>query len=192
MSNLMPFRAEDAEALNTKLSSTMFRSTQDFISFYNSGLINKAAEEVASLASEVDATFKNVKLQGRTLVFISENEVYLEELLVELKIWEVIAKVKTRLQELVNAQGLSGEETVYFPEEAAGQLHRYTLGEEAGVKLLEERFFKNSEEELGRAAHRRISSLENNGGTHYLFQVSDFLNADDSFVSDVYLRVFAN
>lgn len=187
MSQLIPFDAQVAAELDEKLSATMFRSTADFIQFYNSGLVNKAADEVVGFANEVDAAFKNVQLQGRNLVFISKSEVELDELLTELKKWEIMVKVKDRLSHLVASGEVDGSTRVEFATGATGVLQ--TAGDEdnESVRLFDEKFFRPSHEPLVADIHSERSSVE---GPGLVFAVSDFTSLDDSFISTIYAQVF--
>lgn len=94
MSNFMPQNQEKAQALEEKLSESIFRSVKDFVQFYNSGLINKSFGDVKETAKEITETFKNVKEKSGQLVLISEEEVFIEEIIETLKPWEGIIKAK--------------------------------------------------------------------------------------------------
>ena len=187
MSQLMPVTPELAAELEERFASSKFRSTDFFIDFYNSGLVNKAADEVVEFATAVDATFKNVKLQGKTLVFISEAEVYLAEVLEELKLWDILVKVKARVRSLAEAGELSEDTVVEFPG-GSGVLvatEQDEDGQERQRKLTDEKFFKPADEELMRAFHAKHSSAEG----EWRFHALDFLSLDDSFIEPVWERV---
>lgn len=191
MSQLIPFDETVAEELNGRFSQTMFRSTVDFINFYNSGLINKSADEVNDFAGEVDNTFKNVKLQGKTLVFISKAEVELNEALRELKKWEIIIKVKDRLSALVDEGSLKNDTLVEFSSNNTGVLYSLADGEHDELntqKVTEEKFFKPADEELVVEIHGEISNAES-GKLHFF--VSDFTSLDDQFITEIHSILFS-
>lgn len=185
MPHLMPVTEELAAALEARLAGSKFRSTEFFIDFYNSDLLNKGAEEVAEVAQAVEATFKNVKLQGKHLKFISESEVYLSEVREELHLWGILLRVKSRLRELVEEGTLERTAEVEFSPEQVGVLEHRTEAEGGEVhrtRLADEKFFKPADEEAMRLAHRRYSSV----GVDLRFAVEDFLQLDDGFISDVW------
>lgn len=101
MSHFIPVNREKAEALESKLSAQIFRSVKDFVEFYNSGLISKKHEDVKEITKEITDTFKDVKEKNGRLVFISEEEVALEETLNALKIWESLVKLKRETAEAI-------------------------------------------------------------------------------------------
>lgn len=189
MSHLIPFDEQTAAELDAKLSATMFRSTADFIQFYNSGLVNKAADEVVGFANEIDAAFKNVQLQGRNLVFISKSEVELGELLTELKKWEIMVKVKDRLSHLLANGEVQASTRVEFSTNATGVLQTVGDEESEGARLFDEKFFRPSHEPLVADIHSERSSV---AGPGLVFAVSDFTGLDDSFISTIYGEVFTS
>lgn len=190
MTELIPFDRAAAEELNSTFGTTMFRSTEDFINFYNSGMINKGDPKVADFAAEVDSHFKNVKLQGKNLVFISKAEVELDEVIRELHKWEIIAKVRDRLAGLLAEGAVDRETVVCFSDENVGVLEKVVPLEDGNEvrreKLLDEKFFRPADEELVSEtlrAHRSISSPRS-------FLVRDLLDLEDSFISDIHQLLF--
>lgn len=184
MTELIPFDPQAAADLDARFSSTMFRSTEDFINFYNSGLINKNAEEVVSFAAAVDSTFKNVKLQGKTLTFISKAEVELGETLAELYKWEIIAPAQDRLSRLVLAGDLNEDDVVEFKD---GQLFKVvsTDGGDELERLVDEKFYRGSENSSIVAIHEEHSTIDDPEDC-LRFRVSDLIRLDSSFISEIY------
>lgn len=190
MSQLIPFDPQAAADLEERFAASKFRSTDFFIDFYNSGLVNKAADEVVDLAQAVDATFKNVKLQGKNLVFISRTEVELGEVLTELRKWDILVKVKDRLAALVAEGAVTDATVVEFPEDSVGVLYSVEPAQEGAdirTRLLDEKFFRPADEALVQAIHEERSSVES---PRLQFRVGDFTDLDDSFISTVYTTVF--
>jgi len=185
MTNLIPFDELAAEALDGKLAATMFRSTQDFISFYNSGLINKGADEVVAFANEIDACFKNVKLQGKNLVFISVNEVYMHEIVEALKPWEILVKAKRAVEDLIK-EGVLEENSLIDISSGSIQLAEPEADGFSYKKLSDEKLFKGSEDELVAEIHEKYSSSNRDD----LFVASDFLLLEDGFIADIHSRIF--
>lgn len=190
MSQLIPVSTEAAATLESTLSETMFQSTDKFIEFYNSGLINKSSDEVSSLAVSVNNTFKNVKLQNKNLMFISREEVEITEVLHELRKWEILVKIKDRLSEELEEMRITEDTVVEFNNSVDGVLFR--ASEEYGdtqhaEKIFEERFFKASKQYLVDEVHAERSSVPSSETNKALrFYVRDFTSLNDEFVSTLH------
>lgn len=186
MTELIPFDQAAADDLDSRLSGTLFRSTSDFIAFYNSGLANKTADDVVGYANDIDEIFKNVRLQGKNLVFISVNEVYMTEINAKLAEWDVFTKVKRAITDLVSDGTLTEDSVVVFTDGAVGVLQSEVTEDYTTktVKVADEKFFKSQDAVLALAAS--VSSVQEEDSADAKFVVSDFVNTDDSFVKDIH------
>lgn len=189
MANLMAVNDEKAAELDARFSKSMFRSTQEFIQFYNSGMVNKSDDNVNRFAQEVDQTFKNVRLQGKALVFISEHEVYLSEIMDELKLWEILVPAKARLRELVASEEVATDAKLEFSEDK-GTLVLVVADENGGAtktRLSDERFFKPAD--VG--AVERFTAQSSEPG-RLSFVASELLEADDNFIGELHRLTIKN
>lgn len=184
MEKFIPFDVKQATELNEELSGTLFRSTEDFVTFYNSGLVNKTADDVAEFAAKVDATFKNIKLQGKDLVFISPAEVYIEEISNALLPWQVATKVKRILTNALN-------EGIINPSSQISLGHSYVElimpDEDSPQRLSDEKLSlhgKTLGDEMLFTIHKKFSHDKTEG--YHTFIASDFLNLNEDFLTEVH------
>lgn len=186
MSNFMPQNQEKAQALEAKLSESIFRSVKDFVQFYNSGLINKSFGEVKQTAKEVTETFKNVKEKSGQLILISEEEVFIEEIIETLKPWEGIIKGKREIITALKEQKIN-EETVLVLNDRMSL--EFLTTDEEGEKTLSslsgERLFVKTDDIsslLEKSSYGQEFNEEYNG---YVFLARDIANIDIEFVKNI-------
>lgn len=186
MSNFMPQNQEKAQALEAKLSESIFRSVKDFVQFYNSGLINKSLGEVKQTAKEVTETFKNVKEKSGQLILISEEEVFIEEIIETLKPWEGIIKGKREIITALKEQKIN-EETVLVLNDRMSL--EFLTTDEEGEKTLSslsgERLFVKTDDIsslLEKSSYGQEFNEEYNG---YVFLARDIANIDIEFVKNI-------
>lgn len=184
MAKFMPVNEEQAAALNEKLSKTMFRSAADFVNFYNSGLINKNHDDIAKTANEITKTFKNVKDKNRKLVFISEQEVFLDEINNNLAEWSLLTKIKREVEQLVSDNEISADSVILFTPDAIGYIVKESADEEEYIKLNEEKLFhKMSDIVPVYNKYSTIKDADKAAEEVYQFMVYDVTNIDASFIN---------
>lgn len=180
MANFMPVDDQKANALIDKLSRTIFQSPDDFVNYYNSGLINRKHTVASSIASELVATYRNVREQGGKIVFISKNEIFIAELLSSLADWEVIVKVKRNLKALLADETLTENDVIVFNKDSVGHFTQ----EGDGTRLNSEKLYSKHDDIL--RVYHKVSSFRNEGGDEVLkFIVKDFMRIEDSFIEQM-------
>lgn len=179
MSNFIPANIEKANELEARLSKEIFRSAKEFVEFYNSGLINKKFDKVKDIAKEITEVFKNVKEKSGNLVFISEAEVTLEEIIQKLSPWEAIVKAKRETQDAINAKIINSETTVILTE--SGTLSYINEDNEISTLNGEKIHIKtdNIEQLLSYSSYGNEYQAEYEG---YPFQANDLANIDTDFI----------
>lgn len=182
MPNFMPINEASAQALNDRLSQTIFKSAADFVQFYNSGLINKKNVDVSAIADEVTSVFKDVKERGGDLVFLSQQEVYLNEIMDALTPWEILVKAKREAEVLSERGTVTGETILAFSKKHNGFV---LMADAEGdlVKVGTEKIF-NKIDEVDAIFDRKIIDGERDGDA-YLFQAQELLDLDASFISSI-------
>lgn len=177
--NFMPTDTGRAEALEERLSKTIFRSVSDFLSFYNSGLINRKFDEVKDLAQEITETFKNVKEKSNNLVFISQEEVYLDELLAGLKPWEIIVKAKREVKDAIVEGKIENESLLVLTESGTLSI----VKDDGKIESLGGEKLFNKNDTIGPllaiSSYGTDFSSEHDG---FLFQASDLAELDTTFI----------
>lgn len=185
MSKFMPVNNATAEELNTRLSSTIFKSAADFVNFYNSGLINTKNEEVTKIVAEVTSAFKDVKEKGGKLVFLSSSEVLLNEALAALLPWEILVRAKREANDLIASGEITRESTLAFSKKNAGFILKADEDADGDlVKVGSEKLFGKIDE-VAPIFDRKIIDGERDGDS-YLFYATELADLDDSFISRVH------
>lgn len=182
MSQFMPVNEQKAAQLNERLGRTMFKTPGDFINIYNSGLVNKKHKDVIAFAKEIIETFKNVKEQNGRLTFITQQEIYLEEILNELHEWKSVVKIKRELRGLLSDETLGNDDVIAF----TGTSGIYKPEGDELTKISSQRLFSRPVEL--EKAYNRWSSAKNDekaSSQEYRFKVSDFSNLNDQFINQL-------
>lgn len=190
MSKLMPKNNDSAVILDEKLSETLFGSSADFVKHYNSGLINKQAEEVVGILNEVLETYKNVKLQGKTIVFVSQSQIELNEVFNEVSKWNFWYRIWETVSELVSDGTLNDNDLVGFANPSTGSLMKVENedGQDVFVNVSNERLYRSSEENL---LEMLALDFMHGYGAH-VFRVSDVLGLNFDFIHSVHSAVMEN
>lgn len=187
MSRFIPVDAEKAAALEEKLSQQIFRSVKDFVEFYNSGLISKKHEDVKEITREITETFKDVKEKNSRLVFISEQEVALEETLETLKLWESLVKAKREVSEAVAQNTVPSQGQLLLDD--TGLLNTIAEDEETGnitlTSVSNEKVVSRKDDIPAVARVIEPSTAFNEQLKGYMVPVQNILHLDDSFVLDI-------
>lgn len=183
MARFLPHDSQKAEALTASLEQSIFKNIDSFITLYNSGYVNRKNEEIQKIAKEITATYKDVKDAGGQLVFISTEEIRLEELASLIEEWAFIVKVKRELESLTAAGDLTREDLVVFTVKAVGYLHRVEDPDGNLTRLSQERVC--SKNAVVASVYQRYSRSQEESSPEkgfYAFMVDDFLQRDASFV----------
>lgn len=183
MSKFMPVSQEAVTALEESVSKTIFESVERFVEFYNSGIISKNNDQVKEISREITEAYKDVKLKGNSLTFISEEEVVLDETLHLLAAWEVLTKVKREAADAVDAKSLKNDSTIVLTKE--GNFNLYNSEDHTTVSTSIEKI--NPREE----SFAKLLSFSSYGTDYdesyggYVFSVSDLLNINTNFILEL-------
>lgn len=183
MANFMPTDETKAQELTNRLSQTIFRSPEDFINFYNTGIINRKHADVTALVKEIVEVYRNVEERGGQLIFISKQEIYIDELLRTLSPWAVIVRVKRDVTQLLADETLSQDDAVVFSPEVRGFILHQT--EDGKLEKVNSEKLYSSHDEI-KKIHDLYSTLGESAKGDLLFRVSDFTELDDSFISEMH------
>lgn len=182
MGRFIPTDPAKATALSERITTETRLSPDDFVKFYNTGLINRKNEVVEGLVQELTTVFKDVVKKGTNLTFISQEEVLLTELEAFTSVWLSAVRLKSALQEQVEA-GVIVEDARFWLSRQ--NIRKVLFGE--NEELFGDRVAE-SVEELDELA-RRFSSVEQTDANAVQFRVSDFLYLDLSFIAEVHERL---
>lgn len=183
MSRFIPFDEQKANELSNTLSQTIFKNVDQFVLYYNSGLINKNFDEVKNLSKTVLETFKDVRERRGKLIFISEEEVTLNEILQALNPWTAIVKATREVNDALSEKFIQEYDTLLLDEN--GVLNVIRVNEDGAEELEpltnDKLFSKNDDVEL----FLNLSTIQDDTVEGTKFKVSDLKNIDTSFISRV-------
>ena len=185
--HFIPFDQAAAEAFAATIGKP-FNTPEDFVSLFNSGLINKKAPRVLELVEKITTLYKDVKEVAGELVFVSAEEVYLAEISKNIELWTVVSSIKREVLSAVGEEKLSSEDVLLFNSSSVGQflLENEQTGET--VKISREKLFNNFSQIEAIAEKFSTMGIEKDekGISYCRFAVSDFVKIDDSWVKTVH------
>lgn len=192
MAHFLPHDDAKAEALVDRLSKTLFQSPATFVDLYNSGLINKRHKDVLALVKELKDTYRDVKDNSGRIIFISQEEIFIEEMLESLSLWAVVVKLKAELHALLQEETFTPDATMVFTPDHMGIICRLTEEEEVERAGQEKHFGTMA---MAERLHSRFSSLpvlEEDDKLLYPFEVSDIQKLDESFIERMRQQLAGN
>lgn len=182
MEHFMAVDEATDQALKAKLAGSIFRSPEAFIEFYNTGVINRKHADVIALAKEISETYRNVEERGGKLTFITQQEIFVDELRKALGPWAVIVRVKRDLNHLLADEALTQNDVIVFSPENKGFILKQN--ENGDLEKVSSEKLYSSQEEINEV-HEQYSSLAASTEGYLLFRVSDFTSLDDSFIDQM-------
>lgn len=182
MSRFMPADEGAARALDQKLSTTMFKSAEDFVGFYNSGLINRRHPDVAAVVDEIVQVYRNVKEHNNTIVFISREAVALDEVTQMLTLYSVALPAAEEVKRLLSEETLGQEDVFYLSEMFPGLICLPNETGELQPQNDTRLFNKRGAETLFENFSTVQEGVDHEEGI-YPFRVSDLTQIDFSFLN---------
>lgn len=190
MTQFMPYNQQKSEELSRELEGTLFGNVQNFIKFYNSGMIAKRSTEVTELVRKVVNTYKNIEEKGGQIVFLSTSEVFLEEMIKNLSSWEILVKIKTDLEAARSENKVhEGDIIAFGKKESIGFVLKLTEkdGEKVAERIGTEKVFSRSSKI--KPIFNTVSSIKQADNSFYYFRANDFLNLNTDFIERVYNEI---
>lgn len=187
MTQFIPYNQEESAQLNHELSKTLFNNVENFIQFYNSGMIAKRSDEVTEIVKQVVDTYKNIEEKGGQLIFLSTAEVYLEEIIQNLEPWNYLVKIKREVEEARDEDELNqGTLLAFGKEDNIGYLLKLVDKDDKRVaeRIGAEKIFTRANQI--KPIFEKFSSVGQSDGKFYYFRASDFLNLDTGFIEKIY------
>lgn len=186
MSQFMPISNDKDQEIREKISKTIFKTPEDFVKFYNSGLISKNFEQVRSLVQDLKDTYKDIREKKSNLVFISEEEVIIDEMIQKLSVWDTLVKIKREITDFLADKSITSEDIIVIDDTALlGKIAVNNEGEEVIETLDGDKLFNRSKTDEILSIIGQYSSLNKSFDTKYngyIFHVSDLTNIDNSFI----------
>lgn len=190
MNQFIPYSEEKAEKLSQQLSGTLFNNVENFVNFYNSGIIAKRSDEIVELTKEVVGTYKNLEEKGGLIVFLSEAEVYLSETFELLTPWTFVVRIKRELSDIKNEGKIKDDTIIAFSKNTDfGYALKLSKKDDQNIltKIGNEKIF-TKEHQLSEIFDK-FSSIKQSDDENYYFRASDFLNLNDSFITQIHNEI---
>lgn len=181
MAQFMPTDEQAAQELEARLAQSIFRSSSDFIGFYNSGLINKKFDDVVETVRQITSVYRDVREKSGKLIIVSHEELFLSEIREELGVWSLIVPLKSHVRDLLAEEVVGNDEVLLFsPDEVGFALKR----EGADIEKVSEKMFNKQSDII--PVYEMLSTVKNENLAQegsYRFKVSDLANVDTSFIT---------
>lgn len=185
MSRFMPADSQAAAELDARLANTIFRSAEDFVKFYNSGLISHRHDDVQNVVDELTRVYRNVKEKGGKLTFVSREEVALRELTRKLELAGLALGVKNEVVRLLADEVLeNGDALFYLSNEFNGQVCLVNEEHEVAPQSKAKAFGKKDGASVLHDEYSSVQHESNPGEGIYAFRARDFSELDFGFLVD--------
>lgn len=184
------FMANDeaaVQALEEKLSKTLYRTADVFVEHFNAGTINRKHPDNVALATELTQTYRNLKEKNGQLIFIPQDEVILGEVLADLGPLLDALRLKRLLQDAVDSESLSPEDVFFLSPDKGNGTPLREEGDSLEVITDRTAVKRDVIEDL----HRRLASApegvvkDDEGASRFHFRVLDFISLDTTFVENL-------
>lgn len=184
--NFIPVNEEVARQFEEKMGrNLLYRSTDNFITIYNNGLINKSNDEIDNVAKTIVEVYKNISLVNRTFFVKSEEEVIAEEFEVLFPHISFIATLK-RIASDILSENYPEDTRLVFTEENKNVVHIYDptadeVREYEGAERL-----RNANEAIATNPFLQAGvELDAHGEDGISFKAVDVLKLDTSFINNI-------
>ena len=184
--NFIPVNEEVARQFEEKMGrNLLYRSTDNFITIYNNGLINKSNDEIDNVAKTIVEVYKNISLVNRTFFVKSEEEVIAEEFEVLFPHISFIATLK-RIASDILSENYPEDTRLVFTEENKNIVHIYDpttdeVREYEGAERL-----RNANEAIATNPFLQAGvEFDAHGEDGISFKAVDVIKLDTSFINNI-------
>lgn len=171
------FMPKDSENLNETVLlgalAPMVNTVENFVNFYNSGLINRNNDDVSAIADNVVEAFKNLEKKSGKIVFLSEDEVKLEEISEKLTPWLGLVILRRVVEEGLSEGIITEASDVILDDSGA---INFGIDDENDSKT-----GKLSNDRLKKEVYTAITDQYGS-----VLTVKQILELDSSFISEIY------
>ena len=184
MSKLIPISQEADLEIKEKLEKRLgLRDIEQFINFYNQGLLAVNNQTIKDFADEISASYSNIDKNRNYMSIMSEEETTVIAIQDLMKEWKFITAIKSLAEQML-AEGYSEEERIIFQEQDYGypsvvdpqdntQLKRHWSSRKLADSyqdIVENMFLEDIKEQY------------DDEGSVVAFKIEDVLLIDDSFI----------
>lgn len=132
----IPVNQEAQDRVNTLLAKQkIFQDVDQFILFYNQGVINVNNDSIKDLAEEIDKSYLNIFLQNRKFYIQSKTEVELKKIDFLLSGWDLVAVLKRIARNLEEDDYLPDTKIIFIEEKRDQVFLEGETDEEGNITL---------------------------------------------------------
>lgn len=186
MNKLIEINEEKTRILNEELQKVgLFSSAEQFIEFYNSGMITTSMPVIKNLADLVQDTYRNVKSYSKKFVVLTEEEVAFDTTIELLKAWKLVSALKRVALQMLD-ESFPADTKMVFLKSHAGVLH-YVTDEYAQTLekyWTQEKLFSGHATLYNNIFLRPYVKVYNEEEDSLYIKLEDVVDLDDSFIID--------
>lgn len=185
MTQFIPLNEERNTELRQGLSTTMFQSPENFVEAYNKGWINRSSEDIIKILDAILDTYIDVKKSKNQIVFISQSEIFIDEINKKIQAWKTVVTIKTELRRLLDKKALTSDDSYYVEKD--GLDYAYYIDKETGEerKLTTTKLFSDFAEADRLLRVARYANQDNEDENKILYSIERTLSIDASFAQEV-------
>lgn len=135
--NLIPFKTEDHDALETFLKRTpAYGDVDQFVSVYNNDMLNKSNPSIQEVAERIANTYRNIELKNRKFVIYTAAEVNISVLDAFVASIKPVLAIRRIANEMIEA-GYPEDTKLIFVDNKPGIIHTEVISDDGEtIKLV--------------------------------------------------------
>lgn len=185
MPHFIPVNEELRRILEEDFSRTPFRTPQEFVEFYNSGLASSTSDVVKTYIKKLQETYKDIEFRSNKIIFLDSAEIYLSEFMTKIEPYELAVKVRREVLDAINRGELSEDDFISIGSAESGYLvkimniHEDPTIVRVGIERLVSK--PTAVEQI----YQKFSSVHQTFEDNYIFRARDFALLDVSFIENI-------
>lgn len=179
---------EIASNVGDKLAKTPFESKENFVKWFNAGLINKSNDTILSIVRELKAGYKDVVEVGGQIQFLETDEILADEIITAVRNWGVLVSVRRELRALLSANVVNVDQRVLVNDEV--EKGAFLTPNQDGIleKIPCNRCFRNQQELTAACRQAGIDAHPDEDG-NLSISVRSIVECDSSFISRMHMII---
>lgn len=177
------------EVQNKLQKLKVFSNPEQFISFYNSGMLSGNNPEIKDIAKAIDRAFLNVKQFSNKLIIKTQEEVAFDSCIELLQGWKAVATMKRVAYQMLE-ESFEPYTKLLFISSKPGVLHYEGLSDDGEEILIQQYWMRDKIVPSNKALVNNIflgkSVFEYDAEKEIIgIKLSDITDVDDSFILDI-------
>lgn len=187
---LIKVSEEKVQDVQNKLQKLkVFSNPEQFISFYNSGMLSGNNPEIKDIAKAIDKAFLNVKQFANKLIIKTQEEVAFDSCIELLQGWKTVATMKRVAYQMLE-ESFEPDTKLLFISNKPGVLHYEGLSEDGEEIIVQQYWMRDKIVPSNKALVNNVflgkSVFEYDAEKEIIgIKLSDITDVDDSFILDI-------